>query len=83
MKNKLDMNALEITLKEDQSMSVDVIPVLHNLPPKAQIDFVCTAFDLKEDDFNFSFDKDGYMSISAKDSVEYIETAINITSEES
>lgn len=69
----LDPEVANISFDNDtRTLNIDWIPMLHRLPQGIQIEFVCNSYDLDPNNFSFSFDSQGFMTIHAKKSLPYM-----------
>lgn len=79
--NDLDFSKMEIEMLGMNEFTVNLMPIFHNLSQEAQIDIFCKMNQVKKEWFDFTFDEEGFMSVSFKEPAESVHITVKVDKE--
>lgn len=79
--NALDFSKMEVEMLDMNEFTVNLMPIFHNLSQEAQIDIFCKMNQVKKEWFDFTFDEEGFMSVSFKEPAESVHITVKVDKE--
>lgn len=80
--NDLDFSKMEVEMLDiNNGFTVNLMPIFHNLSQEAQIDIFCKMNQVKREWFDFTFDEEGFMSVSFKEPAETVHITVKVDKE--